>query len=43
MIKNDEGPKRPPVISSWSWLYVAVLLNLALQILLFYLLTKAFR
>lgn len=40
-IENDR--ERPPLFSSWSRLYAVVLLNLALQIFLFYLLTKAFQ
>jgi hypothetical protein len=43
MNKNDNDHERPPIFSSWSRLYAAVLLNLALQILLFYLLTRAFQ
>jgi len=43
MKKNDNGRERPPLFSSWGWWYALVLLNLALQILLFYLLTRAIR
>lgn len=43
MRKNDNDRDRPPLFSSWKRLYAVVLLNLALQILLFYLLTKAFQ
>ena len=35
-----EGP--PPVGGSWRVLYAAVLLNLAVLVLLFYLFTRAF-
>lgn len=41
--KNEDGRGRPPVFSSWRGLYAAVLLNLAFQILVFYLFTRAFR
>jgi hypothetical protein len=41
MEKTENDGERPPLVSSWRRLYVAVLLNLALQILLFYLFTKA--
>jgi len=34
---------RPPLFSSWRTWYAAVLANLAVQIFLFYLFTKAFR
>jgi len=37
---NGEDP--PPIGRSWRVLYAAVLLNLALQVLLFYAFTKAF-
>jgi hypothetical protein len=43
MEKSENGGDKPPLLSSWRRLYVAVLLNLALQIFLFYLFTKAFR
>ncbi len=43
MHKNDNDRDRPPLFSSWKRLYAVVLLNLALQILLFYLLTRAFQ
>ena len=33
----------PPVGGSWRTLYAAVLLNLAVLVLLFYLFTRAFR
>ena len=37
---NDEG--RPPVFSSWNRVYAAVLLNLAVLIVMFYLFSKMF-
>ena len=37
---TDESP---PIGRSWAVLYAAVLLNLALLVLLFYLFTRAFR
>ena len=44
--QNSEKPEKdlekPPVFSSWKQLYAAVLLNLAILILLFYLFTEAF-
>jgi hypothetical protein len=40
--KTENEQERPPFFSSWRRLYAAVLLNLALQILLFYLFAKAF-
>jgi hypothetical protein len=43
MGKTENNRDRPPLFSSWSRLYAVVLLNLALQIFLFYLLTKAFQ
>jgi hypothetical protein len=43
MNKNDNDHERPPLFSSWSRLYAIVILNLALQILLFYLFTSAFK
>jgi hypothetical protein len=43
MEKTDSGGDRPPIVSSWKRLYVVVLLNLAIQIFLFYLFTKAFQ
>ena len=39
--KTEEESERPPLFSSWGRLYAAVLLNLAFQILLFYVLTRA--
>jgi hypothetical protein len=42
---RDDGPRGegpPPFGRSWRVLYAAVLLNLALMILLFYLFTRAF-
>jgi len=42
MEKTENGGGKPPFVSSWRRLYVVVLLNLALQILLFFLFTKAF-
>ena len=38
-----DGDERPPFGGSWAVLYAAVLLNLALLVLLFYLFTRAFR
>jgi len=43
MEKTEHCPDKPPLVSSWRRLYVAVLLNLAFQIFLFYLFTKAFQ
>jgi hypothetical protein len=43
MEKIESSRERPPLFSSWSRLYAVVLLNLALQIFLLYLLTKAFQ
>jgi len=43
MAKTENGLEKPPFVSSWRWLYVAVLLNLAFQIFLFTLFTKAFQ
>lgn len=40
--KSEDERERPPFFSSWGRLYAAVLLNLALQVFLFYLFTKAF-
>jgi hypothetical protein len=41
--ENDENKQeRPPIFSSWRWLYAVVLLNLAFLIALFFLFTKAF-
>jgi hypothetical protein len=40
---RDAGDERPPLGGSWAALYAAVLLNLALLVLLFYLFTRAFR
>ncbi|MCJ7679814.1 MAG: hypothetical protein MUP70_03730 [Candidatus Aminicenantes bacterium] len=34
--------EKPPIFKTWRRLYTAVLLNLALLIVLFYLFTKAF-
>ena len=39
--RASEGP--PPVGGSWRVLYAAVLINLAVLVLLFYLFTRAFR
>ena len=39
--RTSEGP--PPVGGSWRVLYAAVLVNLAVLVLLFYLFTRAFR
>jgi hypothetical protein len=41
--RTENGEGRPPLLSSWRRLYAAVLLNLAFQILLFYLFTRAFK
>jgi hypothetical protein len=38
-----ENRERLPFFSSWKRLYAAVLLNLALQVALFYLFTEAFK
>ncbi len=43
MEKTENDGERPPLVSSWRRLYVIVLFNLALQVFLFYLLTRAFR
>ncbi len=40
--RTEDESERPPLFSSWGRLYTAVLLNLALQILLFYVLTRVF-
>jgi hypothetical protein len=46
---RDETPERPPteepppVGGGWRNLYVAVLLNLAVLVVLFYIFTRAFR
>lgn len=40
--KSETDEEKPPILSSWNRLYVAILLNLALLIALFYLFTKAF-
>ncbi len=40
---TDSIQDRPPVFKSWSRVYAAVLLNLAVHIILFYLFTLAFR
>jgi hypothetical protein len=40
--KKEDDQEKPPILSSWNRLYTVVLLNLALLIALFYLLTKAF-
>ena len=39
--RATEGP--PPVGGSWRVLYAAVLINLAVLVVLFYLFTRAFR
>ena len=41
--KSRAADESPPVGRSWAVLYAAVLLNLALLVLLFYLFTRAFR
>ncbi len=43
MARTEKDSDRPPLVSTWGRLYAIVLLNLALQILLFSLLTRAFR
>jgi hypothetical protein len=43
MEKTENDRDKPPLFSSWSRLYAVVLLNLALQVFLFYLLTKVFQ
>lgn len=43
MNKNDKGREGPPFFSSWNRLYAAAILNLALQIALFYLFTRSFQ
>jgi len=40
--KTEDDQEKPPFLKSWNRLYVAVLLNLALLIGLFYLFTRAF-
>jgi hypothetical protein len=40
--KTDNEQDRPPIFSSWNRLYVVLLLNLAIQVILFYLFMKAF-
>lgn len=40
--EKELDQEKPPIFSSWKWLYTAVLLNLAMLIVLFYLFTKAF-
>ena len=40
---TDPVQDRPPVFRSWGRVYAAVLLNLAVHIVLFYLFTLAFR
>lgn len=46
-VTGDEGARvtdeSPPFGRSWAVLYAAVLLNLALLVVLFYLFTRAFR
>jgi hypothetical protein len=42
MKKSEDGRERPPLFSSWGRVYAAVLLNLAFQILLFYIFMKTF-
>ena len=39
---NQPEQEKPPIFSSWSRWYMAVLLNLAVLILLFFLFMKAF-
>jgi hypothetical protein len=41
--ENEDEQGRPPFFSSWGRLYAVVLLNLAFQILLFYIFTRAFK
>ena len=40
---SGAGDERPPLGGSWAALYAAVLLNLVLLVVLFYLFTRAFR
>ncbi len=40
--KTEDESERPPLFSSWGRLYAAVLLNLALQIFLFYVFARVF-
>jgi len=40
--KTNDDQEKPPILSSWKQLYIAVLLNLALIIIIFYLFTEAF-
>jgi hypothetical protein len=40
---DEEGESLPPFGVSWRTLYVVVLVNLAVLVALFYLLTRAFR
>ena len=41
--ERDAREEPPPFGGSWAVLYAAVLLNLALMILIFYVFTRAFR
>jgi len=40
--QTEKDQEKPPVFRSWNRWYAVVLLNLAVLIILFYLLTKAF-
>jgi hypothetical protein len=41
--KHSQGEEPPPFGGSWRNLYAAVLANLAVLVVLFYLFTRAFR
>lgn len=41
--RSEEGEEPPPFLGSWRRLYAAVLLFLALQVLAYWALTRAFR
>jgi len=43
MTKKDETEGRPPFFKSWKEMYLVVLANLAVTILIFYLLTILLR
>ncbi|MCA9670283.1 MAG: hypothetical protein KC503_32030 [Myxococcales bacterium] len=40
--QRDDGDERPPILGRWSVLYAVVIGALALQVLLYYLLTSAY-
>jgi hypothetical protein len=40
--QKPSGEEPPPILGSWARLYVLEFLNLALLVVLFYLLTKSF-